>query len=111
MSKVIDPYENVMNKMRSQFTSTHDNPSHEMIVYEVAKEMAEWIGVDMNKEGYAWATWICEEEIGGSVKNVMERTLEKIENEFGVFPENGKSNDLLMQKFHQLILEKNKSDA
>ena len=106
MSMVIDPYKNAMDKIKSRLMSPTEEPTHDMIVTAVAEELQKWVGVNMAQEGYAWATWICEEEIGGSVKNVMERTLEKIENEYGVFPEGNKtSKELLMENFLQLQSE------
>ena len=100
---VIDPYKNAMEKIKSQLTSPTEEPSHEMIISAVAEELQKWVGVNMAQEGYGWATWICDEGLGMSTKKVMERTLEKIENEFGVFPEGNKtSKELLMEKFLQL---------
>ena len=106
MSVVIDPYKNAMEKIKSQLMSSTETPSHEMIVTAVAEELQEWIGVDMAQKGYGWATWICEEEFGMSTKKIMERTLEKIENEFDVFPEGNKtSKEILMEKFLHLQSE------
>lgn len=106
MSVVIDPYKNAMEKIKSQLMSSTETPSHEMIVTAVAEELQEWIGVDMAQKGYGWATWIWEEGLGMSTKKVMERTLEKIENEFGVFPEGNKtSKEILKEKFLQLQSE------
>ena len=100
-----------MDKIKSRLMSPTEEPTHDMIVTAVAEELQKWVGVNMAQEGYEWATWICDKGLGMSTKKVMEITLEKIENEFGVFPENGKSNELLMQKFHQLILENKKPDV
>ena len=111
MSIVIDPYKNAIEKIKSQLMSPSEKPTHDMIVTAVAEELQKWVGVNMAQEGYGWATWICDDGLGMNTKKVMERTLEKIENEFGVFPENGKSNELLMQKFHQLFLENKKPEV
>lgn len=95
-----------MDKIKSRLMSPTEEPTHDMIVTAVAEELQKWIGVNMAQEGYGWATWICEEELGMSTKKVMERTLERIENEFGVFPEGNKTNkELLMEKFLQLKSE------
>ena len=110
MSIIIDPCKNAKDKIKSRLMSPTEVPTHDMIVTAVAEELQKWVGVNMAQEGYGWATWICDAGLGMSTKQVMERTLEKIEYEFGVFPENGKSNDLLMQKFHQLILENREFD-
>lgn len=105
MSIVIDPYKNAMEKIKSRLYP-NETPNHDMLVFAVAEELQKWVGVNMAQEGYGWATWIYDEGLGMSTKKVMERTLEKIENEFGVFPEGNKtSKELLMDKFSQLQSE------
>ena len=95
-----------MDKIKSRLMSPTEEPTHDMIVTAVAEELQKWVGVNMAQEGYGWATWICEEGLGMSTKQVMERTLEKIEYEFGVFPEGNKtSKELLTEKFLQLKSE------
>ena len=106
MSIIIDPCKNAMDKIKSRLMSPTEVPTHDMIVTAVAEELQKWVGVDMAQEGYGWATWICDAGLGMSTKQAMERTLEKIEYEFGVFPEDNKtSKELLMDKFSQLQSE------
>lgn len=97
-----------MEKIKSQLMSSTEEPSHEMIVTAVAEELQEWVGINMAQEGYGWAIWICDEGLGMSTKKVMERTLEKLENHYGVFPEGNKtSKELLIEKSKELMSDTN----